>query len=73
MMMKTVRNAMLLLWGVLICSPIGMKKQFTTVIHKTAKNFETMIFSGGKIGYQVELSLEDLLKVIPAKLEDVTE
>ena len=46
------------------CSPIGMK---------TAKNFETMIFSGGKIGYQVELSLEDLLKVIPAKLEDVTE
>ena len=55
------------------CSPIGMKKQFTTVIHKTAKNFETMIFSGGKIGYQVELSLEDLLKVIPAKLEDVTE
>ena len=35
------------------CSPIGMKKQFTTVIHKTAKNFETMIFSGGKIGYQV--------------------
>lgn len=44
------------------CSPIGMKKQFTTVIHKTAKNFETMIFSGGKIGYQVELSLEDLLK-----------
>lgn len=49
------------------------EKQFTTVIHKTAKNFETMIFSGGKIGYQVELSLEDLLKVIPAKLEDVTE
>ncbi len=43
------------------------------MIHKTAKNFETMIFSGGKIGYQVELSLEDLLKVIPAKLEDVTE
>ena len=55
------------------CSPIGMKKQFPTVVDESCLAFETMIFSGGKIGYQVELSLEDLLKVIPAKLEDVTE
>ena len=46
------------------CSPIGMKKFFTTVIDETAKNFNTIIFSGGKIGYQVELSLNDLSKVI---------
>ena len=39
------------------CSPIGMKKQFKTVIDKSATNFETFIFSGGKIGYQVEVTL----------------
>ncbi len=46
------------------CSPIGMKKQFKTVIHETAKDFETIFFSGGKIGLQVELSSNDLEKVI---------
>ena len=53
------------------CSPIGMKKQFKTVIDRTAKNFETIIFSGGKIGYQVELSLEDLEKVIHFEMADI--
>lgn len=53
------------------CSPIGMKKQFKTVIDITAKNFETIIFSGGKIGYQVEISLEDLKRVIGFTLEDI--
>ncbi len=46
------------------CSPIGMKKFFRTVIDNSALNFETIIFSGGKIGYQVQLSLNDLKKVI---------
>lgn len=53
------------------CSPIGMKKQFETVIDKTALNHETIIFSGGKIGYQVELSLDSLKRVIPYKIEDI--
>lgn len=53
------------------CSPIGMKKTFPTVIHKTAEQFETIIFSGGKIGYQVELSLADLQKVIRVKVGDL--
>lgn len=44
------------------CSPIGMKKQFKTVIDVSAQNFETIIFSAGKIGYQVELRLDDLRK-----------
>lgn len=46
------------------CSPIGMKKFFTTVIDSTAANFDTIIFSGGKIGYQVETSPENLAKII---------
>ena len=54
------------------CSPIGMKKQFKTVIDKSATNFETFIFSGGKIGYQVEVTLDDLKKVIDYGLEDIT-
>lgn len=54
------------------CSPIGMKKLFKTVIDKSATNFETFIFSGGKIGYQVEVTLDDLKKVIDYSLEDIT-
>ncbi|NPV92510.1 MAG: Cys-tRNA(Pro) deacylase [Firmicutes bacterium] len=53
------------------CSPIGMKKYFRTTIHRTAQDFDTIFFSAGKIGYQVELSLEDLKKVIKFELADV--
>lgn len=53
------------------CSPIGMKKQFKTVIDITAKDYDTIIFSGGKIGYQVEVSLDDLQKVIDFTLDDI--
>lgn len=53
------------------CSPIGMKKIFRTVIHKTASEFETILFSGGKIGYQVELTLQELSKVIKYDLADI--
>ena len=54
------------------CSPIGMKKMFKTVIDESCKNFETIIFSGGKIGYQVELKLEDIEKVIRVEYNDIT-
>lgn len=53
------------------CSPIGMKKLFTTVIDSSAQNFETIIFSAGKIGYQIETSLENLKKVIPYSLANI--
>lgn len=55
------------------CSPIGMKKQFKTVIDSSATNFNTIIFSAGKIGYQVEVSLEELSKIIRYTLEDITD
>ncbi len=54
------------------CSPIGMKKQFKTVFDISAKKHPTIIFSGGKIGYQVELRLEELSKVINYTLVDLT-
>lgn len=53
------------------CSPIGMKKFFTTTIDETAKEWDTIIFSAGKIGYQVEVSLENLSKVIRYELKDI--
>ena len=54
------------------CSPVGMKKNFTTVIDKSAKDQERIIFSGGKIGYQIDTTLEELAKVINYTLEDIT-
>ena len=53
------------------CSPIGMKKQFPTVIHASAAEAATIIFSGGKIGYQVEISLEEMKKILRYDLEDI--
>lgn len=53
------------------CSPIGMKKFFQTTVHETAILYETIIFSGGKTGYQIELSLADLQKVIDLTTADV--
>jgi Cys-tRNA(Pro)/Cys-tRNA(Cys) deacylase len=55
------------------CSPIGMKKFFRTTIHETAKDFDTIYFSAGKIGYQIETSLKELAEVIPFELNDITE
>lgn len=54
------------------CSPIGMKKMFKTIIDISANNYNTIIFSGGKIGYQVELSLSELNKVITFELGNIS-
>lgn len=53
------------------CSPIGMKKQFPTVIHRTAADFATVFFSAGKIGYQVETSLQALQSLVPVTEADL--
>ena len=53
------------------CSPIGMKKKFRTVIDVSAGEFDTIIFSGGKIGYQVETTLDELKKALKFELEDI--
>lgn len=53
------------------CSPIGMKKFFTTTVDVSAKDKETIYFSAGKIGFQVELSPNDLSKVIRFSFADI--
>ncbi|ADL34363.1 YbaK family protein [Butyrivibrio proteoclasticus B316] len=45
------------------CSPIGMKKQFPTFIHETASDLDKIYVSAGKVGFQIELSPQDLITV----------
>lgn len=54
------------------CSPIGMKKQFPTVIHETAVLFDTICISAGKIGFQVEVRPTDLAELLKAAMADIT-
>lgn len=54
------------------CSPIGMKKAFPTFVHESCRNFDTIIYSAGRIGYQVETSVDDLNSVIPVTVADLT-
>ena len=53
------------------CTPIGMKKQYKTVIHSSAQDFEQIIVSGGKLGAQLELTPQDLAKACQAVFEDI--
>lgn len=48
------------------CSPIGMKKQFKTVINDSAQNFDNIIFSGGRRGAQIEMNPNELADLIGA-------
>lgn len=54
------------------CSPIGMKKFFVTTIDESVKNCDTFCISAGKIGYQIEISLEELSKIIRFELANLT-
>lgn len=53
------------------CSPIGMKKLFPTVIHETAMNFDTILFSGGKIGLQIEADPKILQSLVRIQTADI--
>lgn len=52
------------------CSPIGMKKQFPTVVEQSAGQFDRIYVSGGRIGTTLVLAPEDLLKVSRAEYGD---
>ena len=53
------------------CSPLGMKKAFKTFIQEDALLFDTIVFSGGKIGSQIEMNPNDLEKVIDCSFVDI--
>ncbi|MGH4119751.1 Cys-tRNA(Pro) deacylase [Clostridium sp.] len=54
------------------CSPIGMKKDYKTVIDRTCLDQNTLIISAGKIGHQIELSPNDLIKLIKCSTDCIT-
>ena len=54
------------------CSPIGMKKQYKTIIDSSSADLETIVVSAGKIGAQVELSPKELIKLTRAATAPVT-
>ena len=53
------------------CSPIGMKKSFLTTFDSSCDNFDTIIFSAGKIGYQVQVKVSDLESVIRLQVDSI--
>lgn len=53
------------------CSPVGMKKQYKTIINQCAKDLDRVVVSGGKIGIQIEISPNDLSNCINAVFEDI--
>lgn len=53
------------------CSPIGMKKEYRTILDSSCKGLDTIIVSAGKIGHQIEVAPEDLMRLLPCKIENV--
>ena len=54
------------------CSPIGMKKRFPTFVDETAQLFDTIHFSGGKVGCQIRMNPDDLARLVPFQYADLT-
>lgn len=55
------------------CSPVGMKKQFPTVIDASAQALETIIVSAGQIGIQMKVNVDELVQLINAKVSPITD
>ena len=54
------------------CSPVGMKKQFKTVIDASATNFDYIYVSAGKVGMQIKINPNDLIKAVNGVFEDIS-
>lgn len=53
------------------CSPVGMKKAFPVFMHESCKAYEHIFVSAGKVGYQIEVSPEDLIRITGSETADV--
>ena len=54
------------------CSPVGMKKLYPTVFDRRVEGLPTVVVSGGRIGTQIELEPDALLKAVKAVTADIT-
>ena len=53
------------------CTPIGMKKNYVTVLHSSIRTLNEVIISGGRIGSQIQMKPDDLIRVTNARVEDI--
>lgn len=53
------------------CTPLGMKKQFPTILHESARNFDRIYVSGGRIGTTIIVNPDDLLSVVRGQYADI--
>ncbi|MDE0584887.1 Cys-tRNA(Pro) deacylase [Planococcus sp. A6] len=54
------------------CSPVGMKKPFRTFVAEQASQLNEIIVSAGKVGAQLKLAPEALLKATQAEFAELT-
>ena len=55
------------------CSPLGMKKTYPIFIHETCLLFDSIYVSAGQRGLQIKINPEDLIKMVGAKICELTE
>ena len=53
------------------CSPLAMKKIYKTFIDISAKELPSIVFSGGKIGIQIEANPKMIVESIEGKFESI--
>lgn len=53
------------------CSPVGMKKLFKTVFHLTARDFDSIYVSAGRVGKQVCVNANDIAALIGAQFAEI--
>lgn len=53
------------------CTPLGMKKQFPTIVHESAKHFDKIYISGGRIGTTITVNPDALLSVVRGNYADI--
>ncbi len=54
------------------CSPVGMKKQYSTVFAEECRVVKKIIVSGGKVGLQIETDVCELVKLVGGTIRDIT-
>ncbi len=54
------------------CSPVGMKRQFPTIIDETATLFDEIGISGGRRGLSLRVDPEALARFLGATFADIT-
>lgn len=54
------------------CSPIGMKKEYPTVLDSSCDLLDNIILSAGKIGHQIGVAPDDLIKLLKCKTAHIT-